>query len=612
MANYKDIKGFNVQTLSSDPAASIGATGTWASTPNINTGRMELFGTGPGTAGMVVNGTPDGSDGAQVYDCEVYNGSAWTEVNNTDQRRQDGASAGVTTSALVTAGYTTSPRGNSAFTETFNGTTWTEETNISNGIQGRRGLGASENASLIVSAAPSNNCELWNGSSWTEKNNQNTARSGQGTFGTTTAGIGAGGNPYRAIVESFDGTSWTEVGDINTGRQYPSGGGIQTAGLIFGGTEPPNSAKTEIFDGTSWTEVGDLGTARYYGAGGGTQTSSIFAGGAPTSPSSVKSSSEEWSTASSLTKINEGQVYYNSTSDAFKVSQYNYPAGTFAAGGNMNQKRYQIEGCGNQTAALVAGGDTYNDSPRATADSETYNGTAWTEGNDLNEGTQGSHQAGTTSAAVLTYENSPYGTELYNGTSWSDNPSTLNTGRNSGAMGGVQTAALFCGGSPPTTAAVEEFNGSSCSETTDLNTARGQAAAVGVTTSMLVTGGDVPPYSALTETYDGTSWTETGDLPIGKSQMGIIGSTGAAMVCMGGLSPPGGPSGIATGAPSQSLWNGTTWTAGSGYPAQYRGGGGCGPAATGVFMGGIGTPNDSVTTTNEWTASLTNKTITVS
>ena len=234
MADYKGIKGFHIQSLSTDPASSIGATGSWASAPNINTGRMELFGTGPGAAGMVVNGTTDGSDGNQVYDCEVYNGSAWTEVNNTDQRRQDGASAGVTTSALVTAGYTTSPRGNSSFTETFDGTNWSEETNINNGIQGRRGLGASESASLIVSAAPSNNCELWNGSSWTELNNQNTARSGQGTFGTSTAGIGTGGNPYRDIVESFDGTSWTEIGDINTARQYQSGGGIQTSGLIFG------------------------------------------------------------------------------------------------------------------------------------------------------------------------------------------------------------------------------------------------------------------------------------------------------------------------------------------------------------------------------------------
>jgi hypothetical protein len=31
MAEYKDIKGFKVQTVSTDPAASIAATGTWAS-----------------------------------------------------------------------------------------------------------------------------------------------------------------------------------------------------------------------------------------------------------------------------------------------------------------------------------------------------------------------------------------------------------------------------------------------------------------------------------------------------------------------------------------------------------------------------------------------------
>jgi hypothetical protein len=30
MAEYKDIKGFKVQTVSTDPAASIVATGTWA------------------------------------------------------------------------------------------------------------------------------------------------------------------------------------------------------------------------------------------------------------------------------------------------------------------------------------------------------------------------------------------------------------------------------------------------------------------------------------------------------------------------------------------------------------------------------------------------------
>jgi hypothetical protein len=39
MAEYKGIKGFKVQTVSTDPAASIIATGTWASGGDLNTAR---------------------------------------------------------------------------------------------------------------------------------------------------------------------------------------------------------------------------------------------------------------------------------------------------------------------------------------------------------------------------------------------------------------------------------------------------------------------------------------------------------------------------------------------------------------------------------------------
>ena len=37
MANYSDIKGFTVQTLSSDTAASVADTGSWASGGSLNT-----------------------------------------------------------------------------------------------------------------------------------------------------------------------------------------------------------------------------------------------------------------------------------------------------------------------------------------------------------------------------------------------------------------------------------------------------------------------------------------------------------------------------------------------------------------------------------------------
>jgi hypothetical protein len=39
MAEYKGIKGFKVQTVSTDPAASIIARGSWASGGDLNTAR---------------------------------------------------------------------------------------------------------------------------------------------------------------------------------------------------------------------------------------------------------------------------------------------------------------------------------------------------------------------------------------------------------------------------------------------------------------------------------------------------------------------------------------------------------------------------------------------
>jgi hypothetical protein len=83
MAEYKDIKGFKVQTVSTDPAASIIATGTWASGGNLNTARASWIG-----------GTPQGTQNAAIFfggnhmvlryalhRMNTYNGSSWTEVS---------------------------------------------------------------------------------------------------------------------------------------------------------------------------------------------------------------------------------------------------------------------------------------------------------------------------------------------------------------------------------------------------------------------------------------------------------------------------------------------------------------------------------------------------
>ena len=57
---------------------------------------------------------------------------------------------------------------------------------------------------------------------------------------------------------------------------------------------------------------------------------------------------------------------------------------TWASGGNMNAGRAGIAGAGIQTANVGFGGITSNPPAAGTANTESYNGTSWTEVNNLN------------------------------------------------------------------------------------------------------------------------------------------------------------------------------------------------------------------------------------
>jgi hypothetical protein len=86
MAEYKGIKGFKVQTVSTDPAASIAATGSWASSTSINTARAYGGGTPQGTQNALYcncwkNGTAD------VANNESYDGTSWTELADLNTAR---------------------------------------------------------------------------------------------------------------------------------------------------------------------------------------------------------------------------------------------------------------------------------------------------------------------------------------------------------------------------------------------------------------------------------------------------------------------------------------------------------------------------------------------
>jgi hypothetical protein len=158
-------------------------------------------------------------------------------------------------------------------------------------------------------------------------------------------------------------------------------------------------------------------------------------------------------------------------------------------------------GIGINTAALAFGGFTSGPPGTViTGATETWNGTSWTEVNDMNTargtcGSSGTNTAGLTfggidgSLAILG------NTESWNGTSWTE-VNDLNTARRDLAGAGTQTAALGFGGNPTVTAATESWNGTSWSQADEMNTARRQLAGAGTQTLALAFGGGTPAKQA--------------------------------------------------------------------------------------------------------------------
>ena len=56
MATYSTIKGFNIQSLASDPLTTVVAGGTWASSNTVNTGRSAMASAGTQTAAFIAGG----------------------------------------------------------------------------------------------------------------------------------------------------------------------------------------------------------------------------------------------------------------------------------------------------------------------------------------------------------------------------------------------------------------------------------------------------------------------------------------------------------------------------------------------------------------------------
>ena len=150
--------------------------------------------------------------------------------------------------------------------------------------------------------------------------------------------------------------------------------------------------------------------------------------------------------------------------------------GSWASAATGNNARTATQGFGASYSASVAVGGL-NPSTTSVAFTETYNGSAWTEVNDLPAGKGDHGSAGTQTAAFAAtgfqpYSSTPTANFDWDGTNWTAGGAT-NTGRYGLGAAGTQTAGMIAGGYVGGYSnTVELYNGSSWTETTELNTGR--------------------------------------------------------------------------------------------------------------------------------------------
>jgi hypothetical protein len=516
----------------------------WSSGGNINTAREE-GGSGGSvhtqTAAIIFAGRTPPSTAVAI--AETYDGSSWTEIAdlNTARRSQLGG-AGSTTACIAFGGNNPDPVGDQ--TESWNGTAWTEVADMNEPVSVGGGSAGSSSTSAFCAGGygpPSlpqarlATVEEWDGSSWTETADLNTARYELAGAGTTTAAVYFGGNnpsPAKvAITESFDGTSWTETADLPAATQSHSGTGSSSAALMISG----NGASPA---GTVCAEF---------------QKSLLTY-----TPSSWASGTNLPGNFNDLTQfgtLTAAVIGFGELGGAANAEAFHYDGSAWTAGGNAATVRNMAVAAGTETAGLVAMGYSPPAPTKVVAVHEQYDGSAWSEEADLNTGRGygGSANSGTTTAALVfgglinpELAPSPFGavgekneSEEWNGSAWTEGDN-LNTARWYTSGLGIQTAALCVAGNishPNNTsgAVVESYDGSSWTEVGDVSTARQRSMAFGTTTSGLAIGGG-PSAIATVEAFDGTAWATSPALNAAKSIAGGSGNTSDGLIS-GGNSP---------------------------------------------------------------------------
>ena len=296
MGTYAGIKGYKIKSLASDPSpVAVGQiwynnasyaikfqaqAGGWSAGGNLNSARSQCASGATGstpTAGLCFGGPGPVDTGNDI--CELYNGTAWTEVNDLNTGRPGMGGNGTTAAALGCGGYQTQTK-----TEIWDGTNWSEG-NASNDNHYPPCMAGTTTAGLMYGGSPTPGAtEEFNGTTWAEGNSMLYNATEFGGNGSQTSALGCGGEPGALhTANTYDGTSWSSITSLTIGRTSPYVFGANDSSVVCAsGKDGSVINNVESWDGTAWTEVADNTTARYDGGFGGTSSSGImFAGGAP-------------------------------------------------------------------------------------------------------------------------------------------------------------------------------------------------------------------------------------------------------------------------------------------------------------------------------------------
>ncbi len=608
MTTYRNIHGRAIQPLATNPTEPVAEGQIWYNTTN------DTF--------------------KSVLAAEAFSSSAPLATT-----REGAGAFGTQTTAIICGGETPSVSG---ATEEYNGTGFSAGGTMNTARYRLQGTAGTATAGIVfggVEPSVSNKTETYNGTAWTTSPyTLNTARWCAGA-GTQTSALAFGGGPgYKNESEEFDGEGWTATPTLNTSRNSLSGAGANAEDcLAFGGetSSPPAVATnaTESWNGSSWTAVNNLNTARYGGYGAGTKSAAILIGGL-VGPSTLQSATETWdgtnwttSPVSLATARSRLSVAGSSTAAIAMAGQtpsittateeYNasinvITAAAWASGGALNQARRIQGNVGGKDAGLSFGG--FTSSPEYLNVSEEYDGTSWTEGNNLNTARYGLRGFGIQTAAVaIGGQAQPAPTaianyESYDGSSWTASGS-MNVAREEPGGFGILTAGVATGGfnGDPATmlTSTEEYNGSSWTSGGATSIASQSMGASGTQTAGSIAGGYLGPPGARTnrtEEYGGTSWTSGPNVFINVSnQAPAKNGTQDAWQFAGGRAP-----GIIS---TTCVYDGSSWATGPNIATartEFDGGGTSSGAGAHLICGGQpGSSSAGVTTTEEFTAKTT-------